>query len=148
MLLLQVQQPMILLGTSLGSAIAVHFAREHPECVRAMVMSGPQVYVVSCSSSHTQTKTCLKQQAHSGCSIPKISAVAAESGMQLNSCHGSILLCSRWSGCFFYVQDGLGMMQKFPRFVAGWGVEASHANLPLRSMSSHSVCTVKQSWRS
>lgn len=38
---------MILLGTSLGSAIAVHFAREHPECVRAMVMSGPQVYVVS-----------------------------------------------------------------------------------------------------
>ena len=53
MFLLQVQQPMILLGTSLGSAIAVHFAREHPECVRAMVMSGPQVYVVSCSSSHT-----------------------------------------------------------------------------------------------
>lgn len=46
---LQVQQPMILLGTSLGSAIAVHFARDHPECVRALVMSGPQVYVVSSS---------------------------------------------------------------------------------------------------
>ena len=34
---------MLLLGTSLGSAIAVHFARQHPECVRALVMSGPQV---------------------------------------------------------------------------------------------------------
>ena len=32
------------------------------------------------------------------------------------------------------------MMQKFPRFVAGWGVEASHAKISLSgSMSCHSV---------
>ena len=37
---------MLLLGTSLGSAIAVHFARQHPECVRALVMSGPQVCIL------------------------------------------------------------------------------------------------------
>ncbi|CAK0784268.1 hypothetical protein CVIRNUC_007472 [Coccomyxa viridis] len=41
----KVKEPMLLLGTSLGSAIAVHFARQHPECIRALVMSGPQVYV-------------------------------------------------------------------------------------------------------
>ncbi|CAL5229899.1 g13318 [Coccomyxa viridis] len=80
----KVQQPMVLLGTSLGSAIAVHFAREHPECVRAMVMSGPQVYV-----------------------------------------------------------DGLGMMQKFPRFVAGWGVEVLRS-IPLRNMANQMAYYDKQ----
>ena len=60
---------MILLGTSLGSSVAVHFAREHPECVKVMALCGPQVYV-----------------------------------------------------------DGIGIMQKFPRFLAGWGVQASTRN--------------------
>lgn len=36
---------MVLVGTSLGSAVAVHFAREHPEAVAKLVFAGPQVYV-------------------------------------------------------------------------------------------------------
>ncbi len=36
---------MLLVGTSLGSAVAVHFAREHPEAVAKLVFAGPQVYV-------------------------------------------------------------------------------------------------------
>ena len=41
----QVKRPMVLVGTSLGSAVAVHFAREHPEAVAKLVFAGPQYYV-------------------------------------------------------------------------------------------------------
>ena len=36
---------MVLVGTSLGSAVAVHFARQHPEAVAKLVFAGPQVYM-------------------------------------------------------------------------------------------------------
>ena len=42
---LQVQRPMVLVGTSLGCAVATHFARQHPEAVARLVFAGPQVYV-------------------------------------------------------------------------------------------------------
>lgn len=42
---MQVQRPMVLVGMSLGSAVAVHFAMRHPEAVAGLVMAGPQVYV-------------------------------------------------------------------------------------------------------
>ncbi len=35
---------MVLLGTSLGGAIAVDFALAHPEAVAALVLSSPQCY--------------------------------------------------------------------------------------------------------
>ena len=43
--LVQVQRPMVLCGVSLGSAIAVQFALQHPEAVAGLVLSSPQVYV-------------------------------------------------------------------------------------------------------
>lgn len=36
---------MVLVGVSLGSAIAVQFALQHPEAVAGLVLSSPQVYV-------------------------------------------------------------------------------------------------------
>lgn len=36
---------MVLCGVSLGSAIAVQFALQHPEAVAGLVLSSPQVYV-------------------------------------------------------------------------------------------------------
>ncbi|KAK9908285.1 hypothetical protein WJX75_005460 [Coccomyxa subellipsoidea] len=41
----KVQRPMVLCGVSLGSAIAVQFALQHPEAVAGLVLSSPQVYV-------------------------------------------------------------------------------------------------------
>ncbi|CAL8469332.1 g8873 [Coccomyxa elongata] len=41
----KVQRPMVLVGVSLGSAIAVQFALQHPEAVAGLVLSSPQVYV-------------------------------------------------------------------------------------------------------
>ena len=38
------RRPMVLLGTSLGGAIAVDFALAHPEAVAALVLSSPQCY--------------------------------------------------------------------------------------------------------
>jgi pimeloyl-ACP methyl ester carboxylesterase len=36
---------MVLVGTSLGSAVATHFAMRHHDAVAGLVMAGPQVYV-------------------------------------------------------------------------------------------------------
>ncbi len=36
---------MVLCGVSLGAAIAVEFALQHPEAVAGLVLSSPQVYV-------------------------------------------------------------------------------------------------------
>ena len=43
-LYVQVRRPMLLLGTSLGSAAAVDFALAHPEAVAALVLASPQCY--------------------------------------------------------------------------------------------------------
>ena len=40
----QVRRPMVLLGTSLGGAMAVDFALAHPEAVAALVLASPQCY--------------------------------------------------------------------------------------------------------
>ncbi|KAK9834838.1 hypothetical protein WJX81_002724 [Elliptochloris bilobata] len=40
----KVRRPMVLLGTSLGGAIAVDFALAHPEAVAALVLASPQCY--------------------------------------------------------------------------------------------------------
>lgn len=41
---MQVRRPMLLLGASLGSAMAVDFALAHPEAVAALVLVSPQCY--------------------------------------------------------------------------------------------------------
>ncbi|EIE21679.1 alpha/beta-hydrolase, partial [Coccomyxa subellipsoidea C-169] len=41
----KVKRPMVLCGVSLGAAIAVEFALQHPEAVAGLVLSSPQVYV-------------------------------------------------------------------------------------------------------
>lgn len=43
--IMQIQRPMVLAGVSLGSAVAVQFALQHPEAVAGLVLSAPQVYV-------------------------------------------------------------------------------------------------------
>ena len=59
---------MLLLGTSLGSAIAVHFARQHPECVRALVMCGPQVCILHLlSCPYLAVRNCQKCCCARGC---------------------------------------------------------------------------------
>ena len=99
----QVQQPMILLGTSLGSAIAVHFAREHPECVRAMVMSGPQVYVVSAALLAVPDSS----EYFVRISAPARNAVAADPFMHLQAIgssrsgqivHGAVTVLPQYAG--------------------------------------------------